>query len=80
MTSFAPVHNIKDRRHDSRRHGLCLGPRTPRLRAPSNRDAGPTSSIRTRMPGPTMTLRPVSRALSDGRGVTMGTSPVRRPT
>jgi hypothetical protein len=34
MTSFAPAHNIKDRRHDSRHHGLSLGRRTPRLRAP----------------------------------------------
>jgi len=34
MTSFAPAHNIKDRRHNSRHHGLPLGRRTPRLRAP----------------------------------------------
>jgi hypothetical protein len=34
MTSFAPAHNIKDRPHDSRHHGLSLGRRTPRLRAP----------------------------------------------
>jgi hypothetical protein len=72
MTSFAPAHNIKDRGHNSRHHGLPLGRRTPRL-CPSNREAGSTSSIRTRMPGPTMTSRPASAYYPMGRGVTLGT-------
>jgi hypothetical protein len=33
MTSFAPAHNIKDRRHDSKDHDLRLESRTPRLHA-----------------------------------------------
>ena len=37
MTSFAPAHNIKDRRHDSRHDGLALGRRTPRLPLKSRR-------------------------------------------